>query len=146
MPNPNRSAKRLGAACAVLMLLAAPAVAQAASELVYISTYRAPPAAGQPPVDRDGNGLYAVRIDSVTGKLTSLGLKIKLDRASWLVTNPKLPVIYSVADSGGGLKTEAMVHAFAVDRASGALVFQEVANEIAPGSTTIVRATVVAKR
>jgi 6-phosphogluconolactonase len=121
MPKLNRGARRLAAVCGALAALAAPAVAQAASELVYISTYRAPPAAGQPPVDREGNGIYAVRIDSVTGKLTALGLQARLDRASWLVTHPKLPVIYSVADSGGGLKTEAMVHAFAADRATGAL-------------------------
>ena len=117
----NRGALRLAVACGALAIIMAPVMAQAASELAYISSYRAPPAAGAPPVDRTQNGIFAVRIDSVTGKLTQLGLQTKLDRASWLVTNPRLPVIYSVADSGGGLATEAHVVALAADRATGAL-------------------------
>ena len=120
MREQGRSVKLLGAVSGVVLLGLAGA-AQAASELVYISTYRAPPAAGQPPVDREQNGIFAARLDTVTGQLTGLGLKAKVDRATWLVTNPKLPVIYTVADSGGGITTESQVRSFAADTATGGL-------------------------
>ena len=121
MTNLSRSAKLLGAACGLLLMVTAPTVAQAASELVYISTYRAPPPAGAPPVDREQNGIFAARLDTRTGQLSGLGLQTKLDRATWLVTHPTLPVIYSVADSGGGITTESEVRSFRVTRTSGAL-------------------------
>ena len=120
MPNPGHSAAVLSAAFA-LALAAQAAPARAASELFFVSTYIAPPAAGQPPVDRSGNGIYAVRLDTVSGALTGLGMKAPLDRASWLAANPKRPVIYSVADSGGGITTESEVRSFVADPATGAL-------------------------
>ena len=126
MLNRNRSGRRLGAALGLLMLFAPLATAQAASRLVYISAYLAP----SPPATADAakelarlqaNGIYAARLDTKTGKLTLLGRKTQLDRASWLVRHPTLPVIYSVADSGGGITTEALVASFASDPKSGDL-------------------------
>ena len=66
-------------------------------------------------------GIYAARLDTKTGHLSPLGLQVELERATWLVTHPSLPVIYTVADSGGGLSAESNIHSFAVDPASGTL-------------------------
>lgn len=94
-----------------------------ASRLVYIGSYRASPtpAAGQPQAKVATNGIYAARLDTTTGALTGLGMQVDPDRATWLVTHPTLPAIYSVADSGGGIRTESEVRAYAVDRTSGAI-------------------------
>jgi 6-phosphogluconolactonase len=91
-----------------------------ARELVYIGTQ----GTGKPQQEHDKSspqGIYAARFDTETGHLSPLGLEVELERATWLVTHPSLPVIYTVADSGGGMSTESNIHSFAVDRASGKL-------------------------
>jgi 6-phosphogluconolactonase len=88
------------------------------SELVYIGTHGTGKAE-QP--NSSPQGIYAARIDTRTGHLSPLGLQVELERATWLVTHPKLPVIYAVADPGGGVSAESNIHSFAVDLASGKL-------------------------
>ena len=102
------------------MGLAAPHThaADKTSELVYIGTHgtgKSEQPNGSP------QGIYAARLDTRTGHLSPLGLQVGLERATWLVTHPKLPVIYTVADSGAGVSAESNIHSFAVDQASGKL-------------------------
>ncbi len=92
---------------------------EATSNLLYIGTRAgAPPAAGTP---RPKVGVYAARFDSNTGKLTMIGLQAELENAAWVVTHPKLPVVYSVANAEGGLTVNSNIHSFAADKATGTL-------------------------
>jgi 6-phosphogluconolactonase len=111
----------LHSGCCLLLLSAQPLRAgDKASELVYIGTHGAgKPQQGQD--TRSPQGIYAARLDTRTGHLSPLGLQVELERATWLVTHPSLPVIYAVADSGGGSSTESNIHSFAMDPASGKL-------------------------
>ena len=100
--------------------------ADKSSTLVYFGTRGAnapaPARAGAPPAPApEPQGIYAARLDTKTGHLTGLGLQATLDRATWLVTNPGLPVIYAVANGPNGMAGESEMHAFAVDTASGKL-------------------------
>jgi 6-phosphogluconolactonase len=56
-----------------------------------------------------------------TGHLSAPSLSAELARATWLVTHPSLPVIYSVAETAGGTTADSSIYSFAIDRASGAL-------------------------
>ena len=90
------------------------------SELVYIGTH----GSGQPQQEQGKSspqGIYAARLDTATGHLSPLGLQVELERATWLVSHPSLPVIYAVADSGGGMSADSNIHSFAVDQTSGKL-------------------------
>jgi 6-phosphogluconolactonase len=122
---------------AVATLLAQPdamaatsAVAAAASELVYIGTHgtgggppsAAPASVGQAQAMESAvQGIYVARLDKKTGHLTALGLGAELQRATWLIGHPTLPVVYSVADSGGGMEANSLIYSYSVDRASGKL-------------------------
>ena len=90
------------------------------SELIYIGTHGTSKAE-QEQGKGSQQGIYAARFDTKTGKLSPLGLQIELERATWLVTHPRLPVVYAVADSGGGMSVESNIHSFTVDQASGKL-------------------------
>ena len=91
-------------------------------ELIYIGTYKF-----GPPSQADGTaspqqGIYGARLNSKTGHLTALGAPVELKRASYLVTHPSLPIVYSVAQSvGENPESDSVVIAFAVDQATGAL-------------------------
>jgi 6-phosphogluconolactonase len=117
----NRILVALGISVAMAALSAR--AADKSSELVYFGTR----GGGQPAARAGGapapapQGIYAARLDVKTGHLTPLGLQVELQRATWLVTNPSLPVIYSVASGPGGLAAESEMHSFAVDAASGKL-------------------------
>ncbi len=91
--------------------------AHADTELVYIGTRGIAAEAAQnqeaPP------GIYAARLDTKTGHITPLGLQVPLDRATWLLAHPDRPLLYAVADSGGGRATESNVYAFTIDASSG---------------------------
>ena len=108
--------------CLVLALLRAHADVKT-SELVYIGTraggFREPANAATQP--RAPQGIYAARLDTRTGQLSSLGLTVELQRATRLVTHPRLPIIYSTADPDSGMPTESTIHSFAVDQSSGKL-------------------------
>jgi 6-phosphogluconolactonase len=88
------------------------------SELVYIGTH----GAGKSDLPNSSpQGIYAARFDTRTGHLSPLGLQVELERATWLVTHPKLPVIYAAADSGAGVSAESNIHTFTVDQTCGKL-------------------------
>jgi 6-phosphogluconolactonase len=97
-----------------------------ADELVYVGTHGigggGPPAAiGDPRNSSATQGIYAARLNTKTGQLTSLGSPIELRRATWLVTHPTLSIIYSVAETAGGMAANSEIHGFVIDPASGAL-------------------------
>jgi 6-phosphogluconolactonase len=96
---------------AALLLLGLTAAAQAASQWVYIGTRGSQPK----------QGIYAASFDDRSGKLTMVGQQAELQNAAWLVINPAVPVLYSVANSAGGLQAESDLHSFAIDKASGML-------------------------
>jgi 6-phosphogluconolactonase len=96
---------------AALLGLGLATAAQAASEWVYIGTRGSEPK----------QGIYAASFDNSNGRLTLLGQQAELQNASWLAIHPGLSVLYSVANSAGGLEAESDIHSFAIDQASGKL-------------------------
>jgi 6-phosphogluconolactonase (cycloisomerase 2 family) len=99
-------------------------------QFVYIGTHGAPgprpgappPAAGDtPPAKLGPQGIYAARLNSQTGQLSPAVITAQLQRATWLVPHPSLPVIYSVADSGGGMEADSNIVSFAIDGTTGKL-------------------------
>jgi 6-phosphogluconolactonase len=66
-------------------------------------------------------GIFAARFDARTGQLTSLGRVAEVERPTWIVAHPTLPVLYSVSDPVGSEPTEALIFSFALDRANGKL-------------------------
>jgi 6-phosphogluconolactonase len=116
------------------LALASPAThaRDVAGSLVYIGTRAELPTAAdvaKAPGSIPPQGIYAARLDARTGKLTPLGHQAEFAGASWLVTHPTLPVIYSTARAAGGAEmvaagrpeTDSDIHSFAVDTASGRL-------------------------
>src|SRR5580693_5578564 len=96
-----------------------------AGVLFYVGTHGTlgPPGqagAADPAADAQ-QGIYAARLDPKTGHISSLGITAQLQRATWLVMHPTLPVVYTVADSGGGIAAESDIYSFSVDRSSGKL-------------------------
>lgn len=73
------------------------------------------------PAPAPPSGLYGVRLDPRTGHLTPLGLQFEARRATWQLANPRRPVIYTVADSGGGATTESVIYSLQVNANTGAL-------------------------
>jgi 6-phosphogluconolactonase len=94
-------------------------------ELVYIGTFTfGPPAQGaaseQRPIAQQG--IYGARLDTKTGHLSALGLSAQINRASWLVTHPTLPILYTVAQSpSDNPASDSAVISFAIDPESGTL-------------------------
>jgi 6-phosphogluconolactonase len=91
---------------------------------------RALPAAAQPPAGLlayvgtytpDGEGIHLVRVDTVSGAITQIGVT-RTQNPSWLALSPDRRFLYAVneLDNYNGGKNGA-VSAFAVDHASGAL-------------------------
>jgi len=98
------------------------------AEWVYIGTHGAggfgpgtAQTSGTPPSDARAQGIYAARLDIASGHLAPLGLSVELPRATWLMSHPTLPVLYSVADSGGGMQANSAIYSFGVDLTSGNL-------------------------
>lgn len=112
--------RAIGVTISVGLAVLSAHAADKSNELVYIGTH----GAGKAQQEQDGSsrqGIYAARFDTKTGHLSPLGLQVELERATWLVTHPTLPVIYAVADSGGGRSAESNIHSFTIDQASGGL-------------------------
>jgi 6-phosphogluconolactonase len=108
---------------------AADKAGSAAGTLVYVGTQ----GVGGPTQTADAKakqGIYALRLDEKSGHLTLLGQMIELDRSDWLTNNPKLPVIYAVANNAGGLQVDSLVYSLGVDRKTGAL---KVINKVGAG-------------
>jgi 6-phosphogluconolactonase len=110
------------------------------SLLVYIGTYGhvrngfSPVPAGsenQPGQIFDKTqGIYAACFNTETGNLTMLGLAADVNRASWLLSNPNLPILYSTGLPGDDLRVEGNVFSFSIDRASGKL---QLINQVGSG-------------
>jgi len=122
----NRAMRRLWVVGLAVLVL--PAYAATGSELFYVGndgtiglpSARDAAAAGTP-APTPPSGLYGVRLDARTGHLTSLGLQVSVGRATWQVAHPRRPVIYTVADSGGGLAADSVIYSLSVDAATGKL-------------------------
>jgi 6-phosphogluconolactonase len=109
---------------ALCLGLAALHVRAAASsdELVYIGTFKFGPPSQTEGAASPQQGIFGARLNVKTGHLSSLGLSAELKRASWLVSHPSLPVLYTVAQStGDNPDSDSVVIGFAIDQASGAL-------------------------
>ncbi|PVM82983.1 lactonase family protein [Caulobacter endophyticus] len=107
------SPTRRTVAAGALGLMAAP-VSHAASRgerLVYVG--------GQ--ADKDGQGIFAARLDLSAGKLTAIGVVAPLLRPTWLVAHPALPALYALSETGYGQGEQGKVHALKADPATGAL-------------------------
>lgn len=89
--------------------------AGAPTELVYVGTQ-----------ERE---MQALRFDTSSGKLTTIGPVGVGPRSTWVTTNPRLPVLYAVDDDNS---REGSVTAYAVDRDSGTLTR---INEVATGGS-----------
>jgi 6-phosphogluconolactonase len=111
--------------CLGLAACEAHAATGKAEEFVYIGTHgaggRPAPGAGSEQDAGSPQGIYAARLDTRTGHLSALGLAVGLQRATWLVIHPSLPVVYSVAQSPGGMAADSNIYSFAIDAASGTL-------------------------
>ncbi|RKP57894.1 lactonase family protein [Pararobbsia silviterrae] len=76
----------------------------AQSEWVYVGTQQAQ--------------IHALRLDTSTGALTTIGPVAEGLKATWVAVHPERPIVYSVDDDN---VKEGSITAFAVDRATGAL-------------------------
>lgn len=109
-------------ALAGAILFAAASIASAAAaapdgELFYVGTHGV--RAGDKPGSK--HGIYAARLDARTGRLTPLGQVAELDRATWLLRHPKLPVLYAVGLEGNDLRAEATLVSYRLNPANGGL-------------------------
>lgn len=64
-----------------------------------------------------GQGIVAARFDDKSGRLSPVGIVAQVTKPGWLLAHPKLPVLYSVSEPGGGSRA----FAFTIDRTSGKL-------------------------
>jgi 6-phosphogluconolactonase len=108
--------RRLTLWCAIFSLQAA--FQAQADEIVYFGT-RA-----------DGQGIVAARFDATSGHLTPIGLVAQIQRPTWLIAHPSLPVLYSVSEAGNDGMTEGRIYSFAADKATGQL---QVMNNVGSG-------------
>lgn len=74
------------------------------TELVYVGT--------------QGNQIHALRLDTATGALSTIGPVADGLRPTWVVAHPQLPILYAVDDENA---KEGSVTAYAVNRETGAL-------------------------
>ena len=88
---------------------------ECASEWVYFGTQTG---AG---VKDAGYGIFGARFDVQTGHLTGLGPVAEIERPTWLVAHPSLPILYSVTEIGNDGAREASVSSFATDPVAGKL-------------------------
>ena len=74
--------------------------------------------------------IFSVRLDLKTGHLSDLKLAAQIERPTWLMLDPKRPVLYAVSETGNDGKAQGGVYSFAVDRRSGRL---KLINRVASG-------------
>ncbi len=86
---------------------AGPAAAQDTGTLVFIGT--------------QGDAILGARLDVNTGRLSYIGALAKLERPTWVVTDPTRPLLYSVSEIGNYTDERGSVHSFAIDPATGQL-------------------------
>ncbi|MES3022815.1 MAG: lactonase family protein [Pseudomonadota bacterium] len=86
---------------------AAHVAAQDDSTLVFIGT--------------QGDEILGARLDGRSGRLTLTGSMAKLERPTWIVTDPTRPLLYSVSEIGNYTDERGSVHSFSIDPATGKL-------------------------
>lgn len=72
-------------------------------------------------VGMHGTDIRMGRFDPATGSLTIDKTVAQLDRPTWTLAHPLLPVLYAVNEIGNDGKTNGSVQAFRIDRKNGAL-------------------------
>jgi 6-phosphogluconolactonase len=113
--------------------LLTPAASRAAdvATWVFVGTHGASPpgapaapaasaASAAPAPGGEKHGIYTMHLDPMSGQLTSPQLAIELQRSTWVVSHPKLPVIYAVA-AGSGSQVNSDLYALRFDSATGGL-------------------------
>lgn len=80
-----------------------------------------PPASGTDAPELPPQGIYAACLDLKTGHLTSLGIKAKVSRASWVLVDQKKSVVYSTGSTTGNMRDGGTIFSFHVDSTSGDL-------------------------
>lgn len=71
---------------------------------VYIGTQSA----------QDGQGIFAARLDEASGRLTNLGPVASVERPTWVLSDPRRPVLYAVSEVGNAGDRVAEVLSFSV--------------------------------
>ena len=66
-------------------------------------------------------GIFAARLNEVTGQLTPLGLAFEVERPTWLTPDIGRPLLYAVSEVGNAGDREGEVLSFAIDAANGEL-------------------------
>ena len=94
--------------------------APSSQQIVYFGTHGSGP----------GQGIFAARFDSKSGRLASLGLAAEIERPTWQVASSDKSILYSVSETGNDGKSEASVYSLAIDRATGKL---SVVNKVGSG-------------
>jgi 6-phosphogluconolactonase len=92
-----------------------------ASEWVYFGTQTLRPSEGVAGAHYTGYGIFGARFDLRTGHLTGLGSVAEIERPTWLLAHPSLPILYSVSELGNDGRSEASIFSLAVDAATGKL-------------------------
>lgn len=90
---------------------AAPCTADCGDQLVYIGTQASEP----------GQGIFAARLDSRTGKLTPIGMVAGIRRPTWLVARTDKPILYAVSEVGNESGSGGEVLTLIADRQTGQL-------------------------
>jgi 6-phosphogluconolactonase len=93
------------------MTVLAVAPSRAAEHWVYFGTRSTEP----------GRSIVAARFDSKAGRLTPVGMVADVNRPTWLLAHPTLPVLYAVSDPSGDTQGESNVLSFSADKATGKL-------------------------
>ena len=107
-----------------MVLLAIPAIAGAAGDLVYVGTY----------TGHGSRGIYAFRFDPAGGGSVSLGLAAATENPSFLAVDPKGRFLYAVNETGAfqGQPTGA-ISVFGIDRGTGRLDLLQQVPSLGPG-------------
>src|SRR4051812_44889274 len=64
-----------------------------------------------------GTAILGARLDSRTGELTLTGEAGQVERPTWLVADPKRPLLYSVSETGNDGKSNGGVVSLRIDPA-----------------------------
>jgi 6-phosphogluconolactonase len=125
-PRGQGPSRRLLIAATASLLAAPVALAAPRSEiLVYVGTQGAEP----------GQGIFAARLDSRTGRLSPLGLAVERQRPTWLTAHPALPVLYAVSEVGNDGRSQGSVHTLRADPATGRLTLTGTTSSAGGGPT-----------